>query len=258
MYQITKKALSPDAQVEICVREILDEFNRDPNKFNETLPPARNVTTPVTTVNVTTNVTTTINVTTTVRDPWKPCNEQVGLIQVNSSDISDNDREAIVDNIRDRFKCLYYSYRNRVLGEDPTAMKELEAQDNENFCGSKCLVKLDDCGGSAFASFFYQCCLQWESDFIDVPLFLTINEDRTQGGRGPSIFGTPALLFFDYKYPAKLPSRVERFKKSWVFDYDVFLSLDSTAENLVIAVFDEFSGCAVSTKFFYLCEWANE
>jgi hypothetical protein len=35
------------------------------------------------------------------------------------------------------------------------------------------------------------------------------------------------------------------------------LELDSTAENLVIAVFDEFLGCAVSTKFFYFCEPAN-
>ena len=67
-----------------------------------------------------------------------------------------------------------------------------------------------------------------------------------------------ASFFFDYKYPAKLHSRIERFKEGWVFNYDVFLALDSTAKDLVIAVFDEFSGCAVSTKFFYLCEWANE
>jgi hypothetical protein len=119
MYQITKKALSPDAQVENCVRVILDDFNRSPEKFNETtLSPAINVTASVTTDNVTTNVMT------TVRDPWKPCHDQVGLIQVNSPDISDADHDAIVANIRDRFKCLYYSYRNRVLCKDPTAMIE--------------------------------------------------------------------------------------------------------------------------------------
>ncbi len=50
MYQITKKALSPDAQVENCVRVILDDFNWSPEKFNETtLPPAINVTASVTT-----------------------------------------------------------------------------------------------------------------------------------------------------------------------------------------------------------------
>lgn len=253
MYQITKKALSPDAQVENCVRVILDDFNRSPEKFNETtLSPAINVTASVTTDNVTTNVTT------TVRDPWKPCHDQVGLIQVNASYISDADRDAIVANIRDRFKCLYYSYRNRVLGEDPTAMTELEAHDNENFCGSTCLAAEDNCGENSFGSLFYRCCYSWQNDFLDVPLFLTNKEDRPQGGRGPSVIYDSASFFFDYKYPAKLPSRIERFKKGWVFNYDVFLALDSTAEDLVIAVFDEFSGCAVSTKFFYLCEWANE
>ena len=70
MYQITKKALSPDAQVENCVRGILDDFNRDPENFNDTLPQAINVTT----TNVTTNVTTT----TTIREPWKPCEDDVG------------------------------------------------------------------------------------------------------------------------------------------------------------------------------------
>ena len=130
----------------------------------------------------------------------------------------------------------------RVLGEAPTAMIELEANDTKNFCSSTCLAPADS----------------WQNDFLDVPLFLTNKEDRRQGGRGPSMIYDSASFFFDYKYPAKLPSRIERFKKGWVFNYDVFLALDSTAEDLVIAVFDEFSGCAVSTNFFYVCKWANE
>ncbi len=231
--------MSPDAQVENCISRILDDFNLDPENFDENLPPAKNVT------NSTTNVTTTI------RDPWKPCESQVGSIQVNSSHISIADRDTLVANIKDRFKCLYYSYRNRVLGEDPAAMKELEVGDDR--CGSRCVYELtsEQCNLVKLFLGSSGCCLKWENDFLDMPLFETVNEDKIQGGRGPLI-GEPlsASFFFDYKHPAKLPSRVERFKKGWLFDYDIYLAFDSTPENLVIAVFDEFSGCAVSTKFF--------
>ena len=257
MYQITKKALSPDAQVENCVRGILDDFNRDPENFNDTLPPAINVTTTTSVTNATTNVTTNVSTTITTREPWKPCEDDVGKIRVNSSLISTADRDTLVANIKDRFKCLYYSYRKRVLGEDPTAMQVLEGGDENSFCGSTCTWSWED----YFLEFFdmtfacpfslpYQCCVVWENTFLNAPLFDTVKEDKTTGGSGPSPGGIADSFFFDYKYPAKLPSRVDRFKKGWLFDYDIWLDLDSTAENLVIAVFDEFSGCAVSAEFF--------
>ncbi|KAL3784268.1 hypothetical protein ACHAW5_005992, partial [Stephanodiscus triporus] len=229
MYQITKKALSPDAQIENCVRGILDDFNLDPENFKALLPQPRNET------NATTNVTTIIT------DPWEPCKSEMESIEVDSVAISNSDRDVLVANIKDRFKCLYYSYRNKVLGESKEVMrgdpsKLLEVGDGSNFCGSTCTydpwVELDICG-------VYECCFIWKNDFADQPLFETVNEDKTQGGKGPSAY------FFDYKFfPAKLPSPVERFKKGSVFNFDIYLSLDSTAEDLIIAVFDEFSGCA--------------
>ncbi|KAL3786294.1 hypothetical protein ACHAW5_001907 [Stephanodiscus triporus] len=198
MYQITKKALSPDAQIENCVRGIMDDFNQDPANFKATLPKPRNVT------NATTNKTTTIT------DPWEPCKSQVDLTFENVL------KQAIIDktvaNIKKRFKCLYYSYRNKVFGEDLDAIKELEAGEERNPC----------------------------LGFFDKPLFETATEDEIKGGG----FGLAA--FFDYKFfPAKLPSRDDRFKKGWLFDYDIFQEFDSAeAGDLVIAVFDEFSGCA--------------
>ena len=248
MYQITKKALSPDSQVESCVRGILEVFNRDPDNFDTVLPPRFN----------------------SIREPWKPCYEEAGKIQVEGTAISIDERLNIVNNIKDRFKCLYYSYKNRVLGEAPIDMTLLEVGDSTTFCGSYCIIDNRPCTKfcpdenpnccECQTTDNPYCCISRKNDFLNEPLFLTRDEDATQGGLGPGeeITNNGASFFFDYKYPVELPSRVERFQKGWVFNYDVILELDSTAENLVIAVFDEFLGCAVSTKFFYFCEPANE
>ncbi len=151
--------------------------------------------------------------------------------------ISNFDRDVIVANIKDRFKCLYYSYRNKVLGESKEAMtvdpnKLLEPDDGLNICGSTCISSLNNCN-----QFLANCCYAWIYEFPNKPLFETVKEDNIQGGLGHPFWAPPAY-FFDYKFPAKLPSPVDRFKKGWVFDYDIHLSLDTTAENLVIAVFD--------------------
>ncbi|KAL3768372.1 hypothetical protein ACHAW5_005210 [Stephanodiscus triporus] len=211
IHQIIKKALSPDAQIENCVRGILDDFNEDPANFKNT-----------------------------ITDPWEPCKSELGTIKVNSRAISTADCDALVANIKDRFKCLYYSYRNKILGESSAAMAEdlsklIEVGDDSSFCGSICTQEYDN------PYFGINICVNSDSKFPNKPLFEPVNEDTIKGGSGREPFFEP---FFQYKYPAKLPSQVDRFKKGWVFDFDVFLSLDSTAENLVIAVFDEFSGCA--------------
>ena len=224
MYQITKKGLSPDAQVENCVRGILDDFNRDPERFKETLPPARNVTD------------TTTNVTTTIRDPWKPCEDEARSI---NTPLRGFVSIVVPINIKNRFKCLYYSYRYKVLNGDTSTMKDLEENDNNKFCQGV-----------------------WAQEFLNKPLFETVKEDQVDGGNGAATncddffsgpcIGPPdaAAAFFNYKFPAILPSRVNRFKNGWLFDYDIYLEIDSTeAEDLIIDVFDQFSGCAVSTKF---------
>ena len=238
MHQITKKALSPDAQIENCVRGILDDFNQDPENFKAT-----------------------------ISTPWQPCKYEVGLIKVKSVAISLADQGVLVANIKDRFKCLYYSFRNKVLGESREVMAEepnklLEVGDGI-ICGSTCdfLTTPDNwppcnlltsqCGGVWNFGLWQLCnqrssqcgiCIRWRFDFPNEPLFETVNEDKTQGG-------VASDFFFDYKYPSELPSPVDRFRKGWLFDYDFHLSLDTTAEDMIIAVFDEFSGCAVSAKF---------
>ena len=166
MHQITKKALSPDAQVENCVRGILDAFNQDPENFKETtLPQPRNET------NATTNVTTTIT------DPWEPCKSEVELIEVDLVAVSNRDVlvTVLVTNIKDRFKCLYYSYRNSVLSESQEIMaadqgKLLEVGDGSSFCGVTCIQ-----GASSS-------CSQWEVKFPLKPLFETLTEDEIWGG----------------------------------------------------------------------------
>ena len=260
--------MSPEAQVEDCIRGILDAFNGDPERFNDNLPD-------------------------------NPCGAQVALVKVNSEILSDSDQRAAVADIRERFKCLYYSYAASSSGAsgyfpelDPgdfsiflygpltpflrlpytfcrpcqllcannPIIMEIKGMLNttknmtypeEALCNNTVpFVAL--LSGIPEGEYWKYATIQtewlkdkgpycsiWDYSFENKPLFQPASEDKIEGG---SIFKST----FDYTFPANLPSRAERFKKGWLFAIDVYLTFDLTAENFIIDVFEEFMGCAVS------------
>ena len=270
IHQITDKALSPEAQVEDCIRGILDAFNGDPDHFKENLP-------------------------------VDPCGDQVALVKVNSETLPDGDQRAAVADIRERFKCLYYSYAAsssgasadfpeldpgdlsiliygpfteflrlpytfcrpcRLLCVNNPIIKEIKrvlyttknmTYPEEDLCINTVpfFALLSGISEESWRYYTIQTeqttwlknigpyCSIWDYSFENKPLFQPASEDKIEGG---SIFKST----FDYTFPAYLPSRAERFKKGWMFTIDVYLTFDLTAENFIIDVFEEFMGCAVS------------
>ena len=204
--------LSQDAIIENCVRGILDVFNQDPENFNSTR---------------------------TRLLLLEPCKSEFVRFGWFDSYV-----DAVVANIKDRFKCLYYSYLNRVL----------ERKKEEIFSEKTWLIEKDDentvCGKEGKTT--------QELDNYEYKNSALFETNLVSAGGFYVWTSSPDLRFFDYKFPAVLPSRTDRFKKGSLFKYDIYLTqtyssefggTGSTAEDLIIAVFDEFSSCAVSAKF---------
>lgn len=134
--------------------------------------------------------------------------------------------EAIVADIKTKFECLHYSYLQKV-GLDCAAYS----------CAKSCFV----------------------------PRLLPFQPVFAAKDRFPRLPGTSTFFFFsfinvnmfyDYEVPAILPSREDRLKNpsqssdaygSLLFDRSPFEEL--TAESFLIAVFNEYMGCAVSTSW---------
>ena len=181
IYLISDTVLNVKERVEDCIEGIVKTFNRELVNFTI---------------------------------PEYPCNEAL----INTTFIGDDLKASnIVEDIKKKFECLYYSY--------------LEKQLNRK-CGSDD----SDCNAACNGMLF-------------TPVFLA--KDKYGGKLNFGTF-TFDLGTFNYEIPVVLPSREDRLKSS-SSSYGKFL-LDSAplkdmvAETFIIEVFNEYIGCAVSSS----------
>lgn len=217
--------LSSDAQLEICINNILNDFNKDIDEFARTY-----------------------------RENKFPCAAEVKAIRVNVNEESlpsDVINDAL-NNIMDSFTCLYYSYRMTVMKETWDTLTLLDEHHKSVFsmkkiCNIICLSKNPNC-------------YKWAASYLGP--FESDDDDERKRGQLPSVtslgnFSPEDGTFPFYKFPAVLLSRETRLKFGSLFLFDVLLLDDIRSEMLIVDIFDEFMGCAVSSKLSNLIQWTK-